>query len=591
MKENSEGCMLAELNVKNVFLGARYVIPIYQRNYAWQETQIEQLLTDIIDAGDGCYYLGNLIVDHKGENIFEVIDGQQRLTTLYLLHLYLNFDVGETALSFEAREKANYTLNYLRANSQWKQNDYFVEEILRGYSCIAKFFKANSELEQKLKENLENVTLVRVTVPRGIDLNHYFEIMNTRGEQLEQHEILKARLLSLMDNGEDVAAFSLIWDACANMDSYVQMNFSDTGVRQGLFGNKWKDLKVKSFDEIKKQAVIKGVTEEKRKISEILADEGEAWELEKTGGYTEENQRFSSIITFPQFLLQLNAALCDNGENSLDDKRFLEKFEWINSSEKAKSFGFNMLKFRYLFDKHIVKREFARDYKDEGRWSLQRLESYNYEKKKSPQYVLTYKREDYTKRLRMLESCLRITYTSPKTMHWISLALKALNENENANLVDLLEQYCAKKVLESDYKNKKGFEIERIVFSYLDYLLANNGEYSSYVPKDWQFQFRNSVEHFHPQSPDNGDAWDYDSLNSFGNLALITVSANSRFSNAVPIAKCEYGDSINQSIKLIIMSRLAKREGWSKEVMLAHCEKMKKVLDAKCQKGYLKCIK
>lgn len=577
MEENIEGCVPVDLTVKNVFSGVRYVIPIYQRNYAWQEAQIEQLLNDIIDVDNGCYYLGNLIVDHKGENVYEVIDGQQRLTTLYLLHLYLKFDVGEKALFFEAREKANYTLNYLKNNSQWKQNDYFVEEILSGYGCIVKFFKSNSALKEKLRDNLDKVHLVRVAVPRGIDLNHYFEIMNTRGEQLEQHEILKARLLSSLEERDREKA-ALIWDACSNMDSYVQMNFLDTGLRKRIFSNRWNKLNVNSFDEIDLSG--KG-SDRYYSINEILSNDGIACKKEATEDIDTENQRFSSIITFPQFLLQINEAIGDGAENGLDDKRFLDKFKWVNNADgnKAKSFIFDMLKCRYLFDKHIVKREFAKSYKDEGRWSLQKLKKYKYEKKESPQYVLTYKDESYARRLRMLESCLRITYTSPKTMHWIALALRALRENENVDLVILLEKYCAQKVCESNYKNKKGFEIERIVFSYLDYLLANHEEYASRVPRDWQFQFRNSVEHFHPQHPDNGVIWDNDSLNSFGNLALITVSANSRFSNAVPIAKCEYEDNIKQSVKLMIMSEIAKKNGWNVEEMQTHEREMIDVLD------------
>ena len=67
-----------------------YTVPVYQRNYAWRAEQIEQLISDIqdaIDDGEDGYFLGNLIVTERASTItdFEVIDGQQRLTTLYLL--------------------------------------------------------------------------------------------------------------------------------------------------------------------------------------------------------------------------------------------------------------------------------------------------------------------------------------------------------------------------------------------------------------------------------------------------------------------------------------------------------------------------
>ena len=68
-----------------------YTVPIYQRNYAWRIEQIEQLVSDIQDAvvrSESGYFLGNLVVTQRASrNDFEVIDGQQRLTTLYLLEL------------------------------------------------------------------------------------------------------------------------------------------------------------------------------------------------------------------------------------------------------------------------------------------------------------------------------------------------------------------------------------------------------------------------------------------------------------------------------------------------------------------------
>jgi hypothetical protein len=58
--------------------------------------------------------------------------------------------------------------------------------------------------------------------------------MNTRGEQLEQHEILKAWLMEPL-SGVDSAEFSAIWDACSDMSGYVQMRF-DMSARETLFG-------------------------------------------------------------------------------------------------------------------------------------------------------------------------------------------------------------------------------------------------------------------------------------------------------------------------------------------------------------------
>ena len=103
---------------------------------------------------------------------------------------------------------------------------------MNGYRLIKKI------LPQKLAENkidpqqfsdflFENVQIMRVKVPKDTDLNHYFEIMNNRGEQLEKHEVLKSRMMeALKDDKESQSCLQLVWEACANKEKYVQMGFS-----------------------------------------------------------------------------------------------------------------------------------------------------------------------------------------------------------------------------------------------------------------------------------------------------------------------------------------------------------------------------
>ena len=78
------------LFVNEIFLQDFYIVPIYQRSYAWEKEQIEQLINDIYDAKEkDVYFIGSLIVDYQAKHTYSVIDGQQRLTTLYLLMSYL----------------------------------------------------------------------------------------------------------------------------------------------------------------------------------------------------------------------------------------------------------------------------------------------------------------------------------------------------------------------------------------------------------------------------------------------------------------------------------------------------------------------
>lgn len=606
-----------------------YIIPLYQRSYAWEREQIEKLIEDIADSikyDNDNYYLGTLITNKKETGEYEVIDGQQRLITLYLLKLYLSEKEGlkpkEKSLRFEAREKYHYMLSRIRNNNDLDDNN---NELSSGYKDIKRYFEEKIDYKC-FKEKLKKVSLVRVQVPKNIDLNHYFEIMNTRGEQLEPHHIAKAKILECLKTDKDKAIAARIWDCCADMDSYIQMNFKKE-IREKLFSNNWTDL-----DENVNWASLtaafanddngKQLSEEKNSLKKILSSNiNESFKNNKEK--TEENERFKSIISFPDFLLQVNAVLNDTEDNndsdeyvSLDDKRLIETLtnNWENK-ENAQNFILTMLRCRTLFDKYIIKREYSSNYQDRGKWSLKRLEKYS----NSVSYKSTYSNseedsedgDDTTKILRTLQSALRITYTSPKSMRWITIVLKELyknkyedkdmdiqkpteqlemkceNKNKSVDLQYHLEEYCRHKVRKSDYQNAKGFAIKRIVFSYLDYLLYRDGYKDSNsqeirkFDENWEFQFRNSIEHFHPQNPNNDkDKWANDDLHSFGNLALITVSGNLKFSNLLPEAKISYEDTIKQSLKLCIMKEMTKNENkWTSKLAEKHRDKMIEILN------------
>ena len=585
--------------VSDVFANINYLVPIYQRNYAWSETQIEQLIEDIESSIDGFnknYFLGNLIVNQMDNNVYEVIDGQQRLTTLYLLEKYLGIVFAKEALRFEAREKSNRTLSYVSDSS----NQELIEElsspeILKGFKIVDNYFKNKNIDKGRFTQKLKRVFLIRVQVPQNIDLNHYFEIMNTRGEQLELHEIAKAKLLEVLESDHDKDVAALIWEKCSDMNSYVQMNFN-VDVRRKIFTEDWSSLSqsIKNFDSIKSKISEKNKSIDKSFLIDILK-ENKMINVSNMQS-EDENERFESPISFPNFLLQVNAVMRKLGEEdaSLDDKYFLNNLSWAwSTSENAKDFLFHLLKCRVIFDKYVLKREFARDYKETGKWSLQRLEKYRDKKKNNdkPKYVSTLGDEgNDNKKLRTLQSCLRITYTSPKNMHWISVILSKLLENEATDVIQLLENYCKNKVADSDYQNKNGFGVERIVFSYLDYLIYRDGysyegkEIISPFQDDWQFLFRSSIEHFQPQHPVEGECWEENDLNGFGNLALITVSGNSKFSNLPPTGKINsYPSIINQSLKLKIMEKMTRLgDGkWTEEKANRHKDEMINILKNK----------
>ena len=182
----------------------------------------------------------------------------------------------------------------------------------------------------------------------------------------------------------------------------------------------------------------------------------------------------------------------------------------------------------------------------------------------------------------MIQSALRVSYTSPKVMHWITELLVWLfdNESEWPRLADEAERIAAEAVAEGffdksleemgaydlqEYKSEDyafGVRTPHIVFNYLDYLLwkGNKEKYEDFV-----FEFRNSVEHWYPQHPSEGTFEAWDERDRFGNLCIISRSVNSKFSNLSPESKMKSYKKMVQkgSLKLRIMGDII--EGCSSE--------------------------
>ena len=622
-------------------VGVRYVIPRYQRAYAWEEKEIEQLIDDICDDNDPKrdYYIGSLIVARRkadDEVEYEVIDGQQRLTTIYLLLQCLldegYFSRGEVgvgeALSFDCRSKSNCTLAYIRSDARKSEGkeELLDQSILLAVDIIkkklAREFGDRVEDQKKFVDRLKHVVLYRIEVPEHTDLNRYFEIMNTRGEQLEQHDILKARLMNYLDDAYEREAFARIWEACSDMTGYVQMHFSVED-REKLFVEQWSSLS--SEDALRELCRGKRRSEGKSDgldISKIIASKYKEEDEDGTQEERDAEARFESIIDFPYFLLHVLRVFCrvkrlsmDGAEelgSLLDDKLLLKDFDKVIAyCEKrgdkrikdvkrwfACTFIRFLLRSRFLFDQFVVKREYAGN-DQEGVWSLKELCTSGAGYKKKAYYAntrLRYENEwektyaPRNKECLMIQSALRVSYTSPKVMHWITELLVWLfnnNKTERYKLTDEAERIAAEAVKDNFLATgnyELGVQTPHIVSNYLDYLLWKEGK-EKY--KDFVFEFRNSVEHWYPQHPSEGTFEVWDGIDTFGNLCIISRSVNSKFSNLSPASKMDtYRGMVQKgSLKLRkmgeIIDKLRKTEKpgvaaklWRQSECAKHEEKM-----------------
>lgn len=621
-------------NIEKLF-EERYIIPIYQRNFEWGESEIRQLILDIfdysIDNYNKDYYIGTLIV-YDRKNNFEIIDGQQRLTTLCILlslikneykdkykkYITENYNLN---LTFDSRKNSTETLKTLFNKDKNYTEKYISENpnsITEGYIICKKVLSEilNKDNEDKFFKYLfENVKILRVLVLEDTDLNHYFEIMNSRGEQLEKHEILKARLLEKLDNENDKFIFNLIWEACSNMESYIQLGFKKD-LRDRIFKNDLNTLISKEeLYSIDYKYNNLNIDKETKTIEDIIKLENNISDFENDKEDNEEQEVFNSIINFPNFLLHVlkiqvsykneNMPLYDNrlekDKTPLDDKKLLETFNiFLENGDKekiknfVKSFGYNLLKIKFLFDKYIIKRELKSD-----NWSLKQLKLS--ENKKSNYYKYTFSEndnneEDYmgiNKKILMLLSMFHTSYPTLVYKNWLNYVLKYLFREKNINAEDYknklknLAKERYKKIIENgeDILNE-GTDIPHFIFNYLDYLLWEDDNYKklnisiddniSLKINNFKFTFRSSVEHYYPQNPLSGETLKEDMLNNFGNLCLISRSKNSKLSNSLPRAKKEH--YINNDIDSIKQAIMMSYNNWGEEEIKKHGKEMKKLL-------------
>ena len=113
-----------------------------------------------------------------------MVDGQQRLTSLYLLLNCLGLNVKHT-LTFACREKSNYTLQniqeLLRENRSKLDMERIEQGVQRGIKILGQELNRDDFDKELFLKKLSKVVVYRIQVPKNTDLNRYFEIMNTRG--------------------------------------------------------------------------------------------------------------------------------------------------------------------------------------------------------------------------------------------------------------------------------------------------------------------------------------------------------------------------------------------------------------------------
>ena len=607
------------LSVNRLLNEETYAIPLYQRNFSWTYDEIEQLLNDVADAFQekrDNYYIGTLVVNEEN-GIFKIIDGQQRTTALNLIALVLKneFDCDRleaVRLTFPARRKSNENIQKLFTKQKIFEDDE--NELTRGYR------RAKDALENVLGERqldtqsfvdylFNKVIIFRSILPKDLDLNLYFERFNSRGEQLEAHEILKAQMMAKFGKDQEMAQkFARIWDACADFDKPVINAFTkkakkkhSDAEREKIFplnwikGNHYQNSFLLNIDESLSQIEVQS-SNKKSLLSSIGNKESTTV---KVVSHTNEVEKYRTIINFETFLYFVYYITFGNSSPSdiqLDDKKLLETFENITSVntsvEDVTLFIRNLLKLKFIFDNLIVRMsQETNNRRQENDWFLQKIYRNEYNNNAGGDLFGQYyydknSFEKFNDDILMLQSMFAVTFTANRDSRWLYEILQflfnhieELNQTEFASLFkDFLEKmavrYAEERLFTEDKSIKKYGAIPVYAFNFVDYVLWKNREelkkdYDIEF-KDFKFAYRRSIEHWYPQNPNGHDGESQlpaEFLHSFGNLCIITDSQNSRFGNSYPEAKLEQwereGIFHRQSLKLQMMAKItSKKNRW-----------------------------
>ena len=608
-----------------------YVVPLYQRNYAWQESQIQQLLQDIYDNSktlDSNYFIGSLVVLQRPDGVYEVIDGQQRLTTLHIICKTLNI-LDAPHLSYDSRPEVEDFFKGLFASASNKE--YSEECKKRDIRKIYRLVEALDIVEstdihthpgfpddkticlssmddyekQQFKEYLNNnVIIVRTILPSDTDVAAYFEIMNNRGEQLQEHEIIKALMMKELDSNQRMV-FSSIWDACSQMSIPLQRTLREYRLNGQfpLFGTNYDSLNTSYIFEYKND------TSECRTLSidEILLSSDS-----KTANVNNDHDtetKYEPIIDFPNFLMHIFKQI--NREIQLNSNNLLDSYDRIKSSISSVEFLERMLKTRCLFDRYVIKSQGEGEEDENIKWKMLKPYLFTYKKENSLRFKNTFSggyneaeenepENDIQKRIVMQQSMLQVTFRNKKYKNWLFDLLTWLYDY-NVDNVDpcSLSAYLDKWILDyyDNLENKTiqtedtewkfealGTYTPHFVFNIIDYLYwvakrtgRANVRYIDEID-DFYFRYYNSIEHHLPQSyEDTGNV----NIDNIGNLCLISRRKNSSLNDKAPLEKAKLEPGLQPKRKIMYRITHDSNGIWGKKQIMEHCQDIKSLLESR----------
>lgn len=595
MKYNPE-----KITRENLF----YTIPIYQRLFEWDTENIVTLLEDLIKeydqtGGQGDYYIG-LLTSTKNN---ELVDGQQRFTVLMLLGSVLQkyydkwegFLVTENKLrlDFTSRPLDNTYLRFLIEDKADECRSYKNFKMQNGYKQVRIFMEEKVPEEKRCSFAsyvFHHLCFFISNLPEEYsprDLNKYFERMNTTGKNLEQHEILKVKLLSNLDN--DVDKYMLLWNKLADVDTLLI-----------------RERKGENSEDVKRQALTSDITAifSSNLINGMNGDVyddaisiGEISASDSTPKKERELIKDSHCaMTFPYLLLQVLYRKLD-GKIKCTISDFFKPNNLLSIFEEYLPFsGKNVNKEDIKgFMERLLRARLALDI------CFVRPTEYGY----SLDMNLP---EDNValKNLLMLQSMIYVSssnYTNYRWFNWLMDVVDKAGIPEAESFYRTLLNEVDKEFKVPTYENLTYKGDIRYWFWRLDFYiwqhrdeLFEKGSPEWHIADNYIFKRNRSVEHIAPQTPQSQSTLKWDDSkedrvlrDSFGNLVMISQGLNSSLNNESYEVKAAHVKSFCngsksgsiESLKLLVAYK-DYPNGWSKDAIKEHGKKMYTWLTESC---------
>lgn len=516
-----------KIEVLKLFKDYSFIIPDYQRHYVWEKDNIIALLEDLNntfkddDIEDKEYFIGSFVFfNHNDGNYqyFEVIDGQQRLTTILLIFAVIR-DLTEdenvrkdinnyiikpintfenkqpiNKIDFKIRDnvkefvdnhvykfdekydinKINDTYNKNMYNDYSNSNNISLRNMYNAMLCIKEYFSSGNYAENKEKmnnfiNNVQKVVAVYVAANNRDNAFIFFNVLNARGIPLLASDILKAENLSAFIDKDKEMKYAEKWeDIESNFGNDFNMFLSH--IRDIYVRKHAKQSLLKEFETIYKDAKL----EKGEKTIEVL---------EKYTRY------YKKIIT----LEELDENKCPNNL-SIEYKNFIHILEYFQISE----------------------------------WKAPLL--FYYDKFKEEKLL------DFLKKMedKMLCDIIVGLYPSARSQHFYDII----------NLID--KSSVPEEVIHGDaminYNKKKAIQIikEEGIYGrrYVKYILLKY----EYIHSDNSNEVKYkdiSIEHILPVNPQENSKWQKDFndneynrwIDNIANLVLVSGKKNSSLSN------------------------------------------------------------